>query len=46
MLEIFIILNEKDKEKYQGEGNANNSKGKEGGRRGEAHIFFKKKDFF
>ena len=40
MLEIFIVLNEKDKKKYQGEGNANNSKVKEGGGRGETHFFF------
>ena len=42
MLEIFIVLNEKYKEKHQGEGSANNSKGKEGGK-GKAHFFFKAK---
>jgi len=30
MLEIFIVLNEKDNEKDQGEGSANDSKVKEG----------------
>jgi len=40
MLEIFIVLNEKDKEKHQGEGSANNSEGKEGGRK-STHFFLK-----
>jgi len=39
MLEIFIILNEKDKEEYQGEGRVNNSKVKKGGKE-EKHTFF------
>ena len=39
MLEIFIVLNEKDKEEYQGEGSANNSKVKKGGK-DEKHTFF------
>jgi len=39
MLEIVIVLNEKDKEEYQGEGSANNSKVKEG-ERGKTHFFF------
>ena len=42
MLEIFIVLNEKDKEKYQGEGSANNSKVKRGGKE-EKHTFFLKR---
>jgi len=41
MLEIFIVLNEKDKEKYQGEGSANNLEVKEGGKR-KKHTFFRK----
>jgi len=40
MLEIFIILNEKDKEEYQGEGRANNLEVKEGGKRKKTHIFY------
>ena len=39
MLEIFIVLNERDKEEYQGEGSANNSKVKKGGKE-EKHTFF------
>jgi len=42
MLEIFTVLNEKDKEEYQWEASANNFKVKKGGR-GETHFFFKKK---
>jgi len=40
MLEIFIVLNEKDKEKYQGEGSANNSKVKKGGEERKNKLFF------
>jgi len=40
MLEIFIVLNEKDKEKHQGEGSVNNSKVKEGGKRKNTYFFF------
>jgi len=41
MLEIFIVLNEKDNEKDQGEGSANDSKVKEErGERGKRHLFF------
>jgi len=40
MLEIFIVLNEKDKEKYQWEGSANNSKVKKGGKRGKTNFYF------
>jgi len=40
MLEIFIVLNEKDKEKYQGEGSANNREVKRGGKRKNKHFVF------
>ena len=40
MLEIFIVLNEKDNEKDQGEGSANDSKVKEGGERKNKLLFF------
>jgi len=40
MLEIFIVLNEKDNEKYQGEESANDSKVKEGGRGKTNFLFF------
>ena len=41
MLEIFIVLNEKDEEEYQGEGSVNNSKGEERGeKRKNTPTFF------
>ena len=41
MLEIFIVLNEKDNEKYQGEGSANDSKVKAGrGKKKDTRVFF------
>ena len=43
MLEIVIVLNEKDKEEYQGEGSANNSKVKEGGKKKNTLLFFEKR---
>ena len=41
MLEIFIVLNEKDNEKDQAKGSANGSKVKEGGKR-KNKLFFSK----
>jgi len=44
MLEIFIVLNEKDQETCQVEGSANNSKVKKGERgRRKTHFFFEKR---
>ena len=40
ILEIFIVLNEKDNEKYQGEGSANDSKGKGGRWKKKDTLFF------
>jgi len=40
MLEMLIVLNEKDKETYQVEGTANNSKVKEGGKKKNTLLFF------
>jgi len=40
MLEMFIVLNEKDKETYQVEGSAHNSKVKEGRKRKNTLPFF------
>ena len=40
MLEIFIVLNEKDNDKDQGEGTANDSKVKEGRGKEEKDTFF------
>ena len=43
MLEMFIVLKEKDSEKYQGERSANDSKVKEGrGKRKNTTPFFLK----
>jgi len=45
MPEIVIVLNEKDKGKYQGEGNAKDSKGKEGRGKEEKNTpFFLRSD--
>ena len=42
MLEIFIVLNEKDNEKYQGEGSANDAEVKAGrGKKKDALFFLK-----
>jgi len=43
MLEIFIVRNEKDDEKDQGEGSANDSKVKEGRGKEEKDTFFFKR---
>jgi len=39
MLEIFIVLNEKDREKYQGEGRTMSAKARRGVR-GKKHTYF------
>ena len=44
MLEIFIVLNEKDNEKDQAEGSANDSKVKERGKRKNKFFFFKSEE--
>jgi len=40
MLEMFIVLNEKGKKKYQGERSTNNLAVKEGGRQKKHTYFF------